>query len=142
MRLIFIFCSREIFPFPGYGGFPNILTRCLYVRRAWFRYGISIFSIYSLFKNWDSLFNASFSSKFSCCGSSPVCNHYHNFTDMVDFLLRSESDEHESLGHRTLRSSFSHIQGHIHEVCIMSIFTVTHVVFSCTDKTCSLFIIA
>lgn len=82
------------------------------------------------------------SSKFSCCGSSPVCNHYHNFTDMVDFLLRAESDEHESLGHRTLRSSFSHIQGHIHEVCIMSIFTVTHVVFSCTDKTCSLFIIA
>lgn len=97
---------------------------------------------YILCLKTEILFSIQVSSKFSCCGSSPVCNHCHNFTDMVDFLLRAESDEHESLGHRTLRSSFSHIQGHIHEVCIMSIFTVTHVVFSCTDKTCSLFIIA
>lgn len=57
----------------------------------------------------------------------PMVERSSHFLDMVDFQtflqdvvmsegLDLESDEHESLGHRTLRSSFSHIQGHIHEV--------------------------
>nr|XP_058972734.1 short transient receptor potential channel 4-associated protein-like [Pocillopora verrucosa] len=59
----------------------------------------------------------------------PMVERSSHFLDMVDFQtflqdvfmsegLDLESDEHESLGHRTLRSSFSHIQGHIHEVTV------------------------